>query len=77
MRLPLQLQVEEKQQKVWRKKEICILKKFISTLYNICPRIVMANNVGCYIAGTFCFSVDDKNKVFYLDYSTHRSHIYS
>lgn len=64
MKLPLQLQVEEKQQqKVWIKKKICTLKKFISIFYNICPRMVMSNNVGCYVAGTFSFSGDDKNKV--------------
>lgn len=43
---------EEKKQKVWRKL-ICIQKKFLSVFDNIRLRIVMANDVGCYIAGTF------------------------
>lgn len=56
------MQVEEKQ-KVWRKKSLYPEEKFMCMFYNICPRIVMSNNEGCNIAGTFLFSDDDKNKV--------------
>lgn len=56
MELPLRLQVEEKQhtkKSMEKKKNLCI-RKSLSVSFTISAlEVVMANNVGCYIAWTF------------------------